>query len=187
MPGSNSTRSGSGSRVEACLVSLHEIPAEKLIDVNSDSKAGTSDRANGMVQGKLHVPPIRQTSSRPADKPARGRPERFRHPPVRRRNGIALHVRAASPESVRVSANPCMAGIGVRRCGIRLGKRGSAHPAAPVPGDQPNMPSPASLPASRIRAGKSGTTTLRGPSSPITPSRFRADICLLTVSMVRPR
>lgn len=185
MPGSNSTRSGSGSRVEDCLISLHEISAEKLIDVNSDSKTGTSDRANGMVQGKLHVPTIRQPSSRPGDKSARDRPERFRLPSTMERD--------------RAPRQGGIAGIRSRFRESALGRQSMIEDPASGHGsavgillrlrcrDQPNMPSPASLPASRIRAGKSGTTTLRGPSSQITPSRFRADICLLTVSMVRPR
>lgn len=186
MPGSNSTRPGSGSRIVARLVSLHEISAEKLIDVNSDSKAGTSDRANGMVQGKLHVPPIRQPSSRSADKPARGRPERFRHSSTKGTRECAPRpgefARSHSRFRESMHCGPSEIGDGASGEGSA---EGFLQPFRCR--DQANVPSAVSLPASRIRAGKSGTTTLRGPSSPITPSRFRADICRLTVSMVRPR
>lgn len=44
-----------------------------------------------------------------------------------------------------------------------------------------------SLPASRASAPRSGITTLRIPSSPMTLSRFNAVICRLTVSNVKPR
>ena len=186
MPGPNSTRPGSGSCAEACLVFIAGNSDRKIDRCQLRFESRSVCLGQWKAFGQIGWP-ANSFSALMARRQACAEPPGTIPALSDDGNAHALLLWTKLPAAIRVFRESMLGGLS--EFGEAASGKGSAEGFLPPlqSRGQANMPSSASLPASRISAGKSGTTTLRGPSSLITPSRFRADICRLTVSMVRPR